>query len=313
VNEPALLATQLEHYPLFHKGKVRDSYDLGDRLLIIASDRISAYDQVIPTGIPTKGEVLTQLSAFWFDRTRPIVENHLISTDLNTLPELHPAECARYAGRSMIVRKAERIDIECVVRGHISGSAWVEYQDRGTVAGIDQPSGTLESAPFPEPIFTPAIKNDCGHDENISIAQLRGLVGSDLAEHLEQKSLELYTFAYDHAKSCGVIIADTKFEFGFVDDELIVIDEMLTPDSSRFWDAATFSPGESQASFDKQFLRDWLMASGWDREPPAPELPDEVVSGTIDRYREAYVRLTGEPFVARSDQKLVHSERVAIS
>jgi phosphoribosylaminoimidazole-succinocarboxamide synthase len=306
VNEAPLLTTKLEHFQAFHKGKVRESYDLGDNLLIIATDRISAYDQIMPTGIPGKGKVLNQLSAFWFGLTNSIVDNHLVSTDLESLPLL-PAERERYAGRSMIVTKAERVDIECVVRGHLSGSAWSEYLRSGTVAGIRQRPDMSESEQFPVPIFTPAIKNDRGHDENISIEQLRDLHGADLAYRLEEASLALYSYAHDYALDRGIIIADTKFEFGFVSGKLIVIDEILTPDSSRFWDAAAFAPGSAQASFDKQYLRDWLTTSGWDREPPAPTLPADVVEGTIRRYDEALERLTGRQVELGSDNLLVDS------
>ncbi|CAN5758582.1 phosphoribosylaminoimidazolesuccinocarboxamide synthase [soil metagenome] len=317
MSETPILETHIANYPLFRSGKVRESYDLGDRLLIIATDRISAFDQVMPTGIPGKGQVLNQLSAFWFDNTRSIVENHYCSADLDALPDLLPAECARYAGRSMIVEKARRIDIECVVRGHIAGSAWTEYLTHGTVAGISQQRGMLESEKLVQPVFTPAIKNESGHDQNISIIRLREIIGSDLADRLEQHSLDLYAYAYNFARERGVIIADTKFEFGFTGDRLIVIDEMLTPDSSRFWDAATFAPGAGQPSLDKQYLRDWLISTGWDREPPAPLLPGEVVSGTVSRYLEAFERLTGKAFnITRDDdQELAyrHSVRVSVT
>lgn len=309
MNNTAVLATHLEQYPLYRKGKVRESYDLGGNLLFIATDRISAFDQIMPSGIPDKGRILNQLSAFWFDLTQSIVENHYQSADLGSVLNLLPDERTRYAGRSMIVEKAERIDIECVVRGHIAGSAWTEYLAEGTVAGIVHKPGLIEAEKFPEPVFTPAIKNDRGHDENISITRLRELIGSDLAARLEQYSLDLYAFAYDYAQERDVIVADTKFEFGFAGDRLLVIDEMLTPDSSRFWDAATFNPGSGQASFDKQYLRDWLLSSGWDREPPAPALPDEIVAGTGSRYLEAFARLTGPPIVVAHDNKAAAAGR----
>jgi phosphoribosylaminoimidazole-succinocarboxamide synthase len=310
VNEAPLLTTQLENYRPLHKGKVRESYDLGDNLLIIATDRISAYDQIMPTGIPGKGKVLNQLSAFWFGQTSSIFDNHLVTTDLDSLALL-PLELELYSGRSMIVRKAERVDIECVVRGHLSGSAWSEYRERGTVAGITRDPGMLESERLPAPIFTPAIKNDRGHDENISIDRLRDLHGADLAYRLEEASLALYSFAHDYALDRGIIIADTKFEFGFVSGQLIVIDEILTPDSSRFWDAEAFSPGLAQESYDKQYLRDWLTSSGWDREPPAPILPAHVIEGTIRRYHEAFERLTGRQVDSSRDGTVVDSNHRA--
>lgn len=314
MNESPILETHLQRYPVFRKGKVRDGYDLGDSLLFIATDRISAFDMVMPTGIPEKGKILTQFSAFWFEQTAAIAGNHIVSTGLESAPNLLPEERTRYAGRSMIVQKAERIDIECVVRGHISGSAWNEYRSQGIVAGISQRPGLRESEQFSAPLFTPAIKNDFGHDENISVNRLRDMIGADLAFRLERISLDLYSFAYDYARTRGVIIADTKFEFGFVDEQLMVIDEMLTPDSSRFWDAATFAPGAAQSSFDKQYLRDWLTSSDWDREPPAPALPAEIVQGTVDRYREAFERITGKAFkstiVERSGTSRQLSERV---
>ena len=314
MNEPTLHESQLEHYPLFRRGKVRESYDLGDSLLFIATDRISAFDQIMPTAIPGKGEILNQLSAFWFDKTVSIVENHYRSAGLESVPDLLPTEREQFAGRSMIVEKAERIDIECVVRGHIAGSAWTEYLAHGAVAGIAQQPGLLESEKLPNPIFTPAIKNDSGHDENISVARLREMIGFKLATLLERHSRELYDFAYDYASSRELIIADTKFEFGFAGGRLIVIDEMLTPDSSRFWDKATFAPGASQASFDKQYLRDWLISSGWDREPPAPQLPEHVVQGTLDRYIEAFERIMDRQFESANGLQSMtigqHAERV---
>ncbi len=290
-----LTRVSLQHYPLFHSGKVRDTFDLGDRLLIVASDRISAFDVIMPDGIPGKGKALTKLSVFWFDQTRERIPNHLLTTDLTELSLLSAVEREQIQGRSMIVRKARRIDFECVVRGYLSGSAWKEYCDTGTVAFAPMPEGMRESDKLSEPIFTPAVKNDRGHDENISIQELRNRIGRTLADDLERRSVELYLAAGDYAIDRGIIIADTKFEFGFVDDELIVIDEMLTPDSSRFWDAGRWSPGGPQASFDKQFLRDWLIASGWDRNPPAPKLPQEVVQGTRQRYEQAVEKLIGPP------------------
>jgi phosphoribosylaminoimidazole-succinocarboxamide synthase len=287
--------------PLFRRGKVRDTFDFGDRLLMVSTDRLSAFDVVLPTPIPGKGIVLTQLAAFWFGRTRGLVPNHLISTSLDGLP----AELAEHAevlrGRSTIARRAERIDVECVVRGYLAGSAWAEYQASGTVAGLPLAAGLVKAARLPAPLFTPATKNDEGHDVNISVAELNELVGEGLARRLEELSRDVYAVAADYALERGIILADTKFEFGFIDGELALIDEILTPDSSRFWDAATYQPGVEPPSFDKQPVRDWLVASGWNREPPGPDLPEPVVAGTIARYAEAYQRLTGVPVPGLTD------------
>ena len=280
--------------PLVHRGKVRETFDLGDRLFMVATDRISAYDAVIPTGIPDKGVVLTQLSRFWFERTVSIVPNHLITTAVPDLPELTLDLRSALAGRTMVVRRAQRIDIECVARGYLAGSAWAEYLNAGTVAGIPLPSGLVESDRLPEPLFTPAIKSDSGHDVNISADEMAELVGADLTERLRDITLAVYVAADAYARDRGVIIADTKMEFGVIDGTLTLIDELLTPDSSRFWDAAHYHPGQAQPSFDKQYVRDWLTASGWDREPPAPGLPPEVVEATAAKYREAYERITGQ-------------------
>jgi phosphoribosylaminoimidazole-succinocarboxamide synthase len=277
----------------FRRGKVRDTYDLGDRLLMVASDRLSAFDVILPDGVPDKGRVLTQLSAFWFRRTADQVPNHLLSTDIDDLPPEVGESAEALRDRFMIVRKAERIEIECVVRGYVAGSAWVEYQRDGTVCGQRLPSGLVESSQLPEPIFTPASKNDVGHDENISIAEVERRIGAELTSQLIDRSTQLYSTAAAYAAQRGLLIADTKFEFGHANGRLIVIDEILTPDSSRFWEAAAYEPGRPQESFDKQYVRDWLIASGWDRNPPAPPLPAEVIEGTANRYREAYERITG--------------------
>jgi phosphoribosylaminoimidazole-succinocarboxamide synthase len=278
--EPAVTETHLD-LPLFARGKVRDTYELDDeRLLMVATDRLSAYDWVLPTGIPDRGRVLTQLSIFWFESTRHLQENHLIG----------PGE----DGRSMIVRRARRIDFECVVRGYLAGSAWSEYRERGTVAGERLPGGLRESERLPEPLFTPATKAESGHDENVTVGQLAAAVGSDLARRLQEASLRLYAHGAAHAERCGLILADTKFEFGLLDGRLILIDEVLTPDSSRYWDAATYRVGTAPDSFDKQFVRDWLTKeSGWDRESPPPPLPAEIVEQTRRRYLVAYERLSG--------------------
>ena len=275
-----------------YRGKVRDTYDLGDSLLMVATDRISAFDVVLPNGVPGKGFVLNNLSAFWFEATRHIVPNHLVKVvdDVTTLSGNFPHF---FNGRSMIVRKAERIDVECIARGHISGSAWAEYQKQGTVAGLPMSKGLKESDKLPQVIFTPTTKAEKGHDEPITIKQMEDMIGKELAREIVAKTIKVYSFAADYARDKGIIIADSKTEFGMIDGKLSLIDELLTPDSSRFWDAADYEPGRTQRSFDKQPVRDWLTASGWDKKPPAPKLPEEVVITTTERYREAYQRLTG--------------------
>jgi phosphoribosylaminoimidazole-succinocarboxamide synthase len=278
-----------------YRGKVRDTYDLGDRLLIVATDRISAYDAILPTGIPDKGKVLSQMSAWWFEHTSQVVPNHFIrladGTPADDLPFALPPELI---GRSTIARKAKRIDVECIVRGYLSGSAWSEYQKWGTVNGLRMPKGMQESEQFPEPLFTPTTKAEEGHDEPMTFSDLVQEVGPEEAQVLRLRSVALYNFAADYAREKGIIIADTKFEFGFYEGELIVIDEILTPDSSRFWAVADYRVGGPQPSFDKQYVRDWLSQSGWNKEPPAPELPPEIVEGTARRYKEAYRLLTGQ-------------------
>jgi phosphoribosylaminoimidazole-succinocarboxamide synthase len=285
--------THISGASLFRRGKVRDVYDAGQgRLLIVASDRLSAFDVVLPTPIPDKGRILTQLSNFWFAKTAHIVPNHLLLADAGNLPAPF-ANRPELEGRAALVKRCERIDIECVARGYLAGSAWAEYAKTATVAQERLPSGMHESERLAEPIFTPATKAITGHDENISRSQLAAMVGRELARRLEDLTLSLYRYAHSFALGRGLILADTKFEFGFDGDVLTLIDEALTPDSSRYWDAASWRPGTAPASFDKQFVRDFLMASGWDREPPAPALPPEVVEGTRQRYAEAYRRLTG--------------------
>ncbi len=291
----------IEGLPLFRRGKVRDTYDLGENLLMVATDRVSAFDVVLPQPVPGKGAVLTRMSSFWFDLTRELAPNHAVSTDPDELPDAAKPYGDALDGRFMIVRKAERIDIECVVRGYLAGSGWAEYQQSGTVCGEPLAPGLIESSRLDKPIFTPAAKNDSGHDENISVAHMETLVGKQLTDQLRNASLALYGFAERYARERGIIIADTKFEFGFVDGTLTVIDEMLTPDSSRFWDVSLYAPGRAQDSFDKQPLRDWLVASGWDRNPPAPSLPASVVSATADRYRTAFERLTEMEFTSARD------------
>jgi phosphoribosylaminoimidazole-succinocarboxamide synthase len=289
----AIRALELPGVPLFRRGKVRDTYEFDDQLLIVATDRISAFDVVSEQAVPDKGRVLTGLSRYWFAATRDIVPNHLVSTAMDELPAAVAEHREALRGRSMLVRKADRIDIECVARGYMSGSAWVEYRAQGTVCGQPLPPGLTESEQLPEPIFTPARKADSGHDENISIAAAGGLVGAELVATLQDLTLRLYTFAAQSALARGIIIADTKFEFGFIDGALTLIDEALTPDSSRFWDVATYAAGRPQDSYDKQPVRDWLLAAGWDRNPPMPRLPEEVILRTAERYRTAYARLTG--------------------
>ncbi|HAL46472.1 MAG TPA: phosphoribosylaminoimidazolesuccinocarboxamide synthase [Dehalococcoidia bacterium] len=275
----------------FHRGKVRDTYNLTEgTLLMVATDRTSAFDVVLPTAIPEKGAVLCQISAFWFEKTADIIPNHFLDLALDR-PELNvPPEIAR---RSMVVKKAERINVECVARGFITGSAWAEYRRSGTVQGNPMPEGMREGDPFPEVLFTPTTKAEVGHDENMSFAEVVDMVGAELANQLRDTTIALYSSARDFARSKGIIIADTKVEFGLIDGELTLIDELMTPDSSRFWDEIGYEPGKSQPNFDKQFVRDWLDASGWDHEPPAPELPDEIVEKTRQRYVEAFTRLTG--------------------
>lgn len=274
-------------------GKVRDIFDLGDRLLFVATDRISAFDCIMPNGIPHKGEVLTQISYFWFAQTESFQPNHLLSHATDPLPANLQPFAPVVARRSMMVKKAQPLAIECVVRGYLAGSGWKEYRQSQTVCGIKLPAGLKESSELPEPIFTPATKAETGHDENISFEQAAGIVGGDIAERVRSASLRIYNSARDYARKRGIIIADTKFEFGLKDGQLLLIDEVLTPDSSRFWPADQYQPGKSQPSFDKQFVRDYLETLHWDKTPPAPALPDEVVARTEAKYLEAYERLTG--------------------
>ena len=300
-DSPVLLKADLP-LPLFIKGKIRDTYDLGNHLLIIATDRISAFDSVLPCGIPRKGLVLNQLSVFWFRHTADLVPNHLmevVDDDIHCLDTYIPEENrfpypAYLAGRSMVVKKVERVPVECVVRGYLSGSAWEEYRQSGTFSG--QPwhhRGLQESQELPEPLFTPTTKAETGHDLPITMDEVSKLVGDTRAEEIKEKSLAVYDQARKYAREKGVIIADTKMEFGLDGDRLILIDELLTPDSSRLWDADRYKVGQSQPSYDKQPVRDWLMAAGWDKEPPAPMLPPEVIEATTRRYEQAYERLTG--------------------
>jgi phosphoribosylaminoimidazole-succinocarboxamide synthase len=292
---PAILDTDLP-LKLFSRGKVRDTYELGpDQLLMVATDRISAFDHVLPNGIPDRGKVLTQMSIFWFSQTDTFQDNHLISGMVPDLPPALKDHRDELSGRFMIVRKAKRIDFECVVRGYLAGSAWKEYQDSHTLAGESMPPGLRESEKLAYPTFSPATKAETGHDENITFAQLKKELGDELATKMRDASLELYKFASELSLRRGLILADTKFEFGLLDDELILIDEVLTPDSSRFWDTASYRVGVSPNSYDTQFVRDWLTASGWDKESDPPSLPLEIVAQTRERYLTAYQRLVGKP------------------
>ncbi|HXW05304.1 MAG TPA: phosphoribosylaminoimidazolesuccinocarboxamide synthase [Vicinamibacterales bacterium] len=301
ISTAPVLETALEGLTLHRRGKVRDVYEVGDDLLIVATDRISAFDYVLGSGIPEKGKVLTQLSAFWFDRVADLVPHHLLETDPDRYPEAARRHAAVLRGRSMLVRRTDPVPIECVARGFLSGSGWKEYQQTGCVCGIELPAGLRESDRLPAPIFTPATKAESGHDVNISEAEAARLVGAPLIARLKALTLEIYRRGVAHAESKGIIIADTKFEFGLVrpagspapDPEIVLIDEVLTPDSSRFWPRASYEPGHGQPSFDKQFVRDYLEEIRWNKQPPVPSLPDDVVQRTRDKYLDAYRLLTG--------------------
>ena len=290
---PVILQTDLPEVKLVNRGKVRDIYDCGGNLLIVSTDRISAFDCVLGNGIPDKGRVLNQLSLFWFGRTHEIVSNHLITGNADRFPAALKRHRPELAGRSMMVRMARMFEAECVVRGYLAGSGWKEYQRTGAVSGVPLPPGLSESSRLPEPIFTPSTKATTGHDENISFAALERLVGTDSALRLRDLSLALYGAASRHAESAGVIIADTKFEFGILEGRVVLADEVLTPDSSRFWPADDYEPGRAQDSFDKQYVRDYLERIGWNKQPPVPALPEEVVAGTREKYLEIFRRLTG--------------------
>jgi phosphoribosylaminoimidazole-succinocarboxamide synthase len=275
-------------------GKVREVFDLGDRLFFVATDRISAFDVVMPNGIPRKGEVLTQISHFWFDQTETLLPNHRLAKANDPLPRPLAPFADQVARRSMIVKKARPLAVECIVRGYLAGSGWKEYKKSQTVCGIPLPAGLVESSELPEPVFTPSTKAESGHDENISFAEAEKILGDDIANQARDRSLMIYKFARDYARQRGIIIADTKFEFGLHDGRLILIDEVLTPDSSRFWPADQYAPGKSQPSYDKQFVRDYLETLDWNKTPPGPMLPPEVVAKTTAKYLEAYERLTGK-------------------
>jgi len=289
-----VITTSLQGLKLSAQGKVRDIYDLGEYLLIVATDRISAFDVVLPDPIPFKGKVLNQISRFWFEKMGDMVSHHLITTEVDDFPKALQGYRKVLEGRSMLVKKTKPLPVECVVRGYLSGSGWKEYQEGGSVSGVVLPPHLLESSKLPEPLFTPSTKAEIGtHDENINFEKVGEMIGKDLARRIREISQEVYKKAVKIAESNGIIIADTKFEFGMKDKELLLIDELLTPDSSRFWPRDQYEPGRPQASFDKQFVRDYLISINWDRRPPAPHLPEEIILKTSEKYREAYRRLTG--------------------
>jgi phosphoribosylaminoimidazole-succinocarboxamide synthase len=291
--QSVLLQSDLPGVELVGRGKVRDIYNVGNDLLIVTTDRISAFDYVLATGIPDKGRVLNQLTLFWLDHLRSMTPNPLITAEVSQYPQPLRAYESQLAGRSMLVRRAKMIEVECVARGYLAGSGWKEYQQRRTVCGIPLPPNLKESEQLPEPIFTPATKAQTGHDENISFDVMAGMIGADLAERLRRLTLDIYTAAAKYALERGIIIADTKFEFGFIGDELVLADEALTPDSSRFWPVDSYKPGGPQPSYDKQYVRDYLESIHWDKQPPAPGLPDDVARKTSEKYKEAYTALTG--------------------
>jgi len=284
--EKPVLRIELPGIKPIRSGKVRDIFDLGDSLLLVASDRVSAFDVVLPTGIPEKGKYLTQISLFWFKQMEDIIPNHLISADVEDFPAVCQPGRELLKGRSMLVKKAKPLPVECIVRGYISGSGWKEYKNKSTVCGIRLQEGLIESSKLPEPLFTPSTKAEEGHDINITFEEVKNIVGRDMAERLRDISLSIYTRARDMAEKKGIIIADTKFEFGIFNDSLILIDEVLTPDSSRFWSQKTFEPGRSQDSYDKQIVRDYLLGLDWNQQPPGPELPPDIVEKAAERYRE---------------------------
>ncbi len=288
-----ILETDLPGIERHARGKVRDVYTLGDRLLIVATDRISAFDYILQTGIPDKGQVLTQLSIFWFDLLRDLTPTHFLTASMDEYPEPLRRYRGQLEGRSMLVKRARMVEIECVARGYLAGSGWKEYREQGTVCGIPLPKGLKESDRLPAPIFTPAIKAQTGHDENVSFETVAAKIGGELAARLRDLTLAIYTRAARYAETRGVLIADTKFEFGFVGDQLVLGDEVLTPDSSRFWPADTYRPGGPQLSYDKQYVRDYLESIHWNKQPPAPALPEEVAAKTGEKYRQAYRALTG--------------------
>jgi phosphoribosylaminoimidazole-succinocarboxamide synthase len=294
MSDKVILKTEFSGAVNSWRGKVRDIYDLGDKLLIVASDRISAFDHILPTGIPDKGKILTKLSVFWFAKMESVVKNHVISTDIDDFGLDFGDDAEVYRGRSMLVRKAEVVPVECVARGYLAGSAWRDYQETGSVCGVKLPAGLREADELPEPIYTPATKATSGHDINIGFDEVARTVGEEIARELREKSLTIFNRASEYAQERGLILSDTKFEFGTIDGELAVIDELLTPDSSRFWLSETYEPGHAQYGFDKQYVRDYLETTGWDKDSPPPPLPDDVVQGTRERYVEALRRITGK-------------------
>ncbi len=292
--EGVVLSTDFRGLKLFRRGKVRDVYDLGDELLVVSTDRISCFDVVLSCGIPCKGRVLTGLSCFWFDFIKDVIPHHLITADVKKYPGQLRAYERKLTGRSMLVKKTKALPVECVVRGYLSGSGWKEYTQKQAVCGIALPAGLLESGKLPEPIFTPSTKTDVGHDLNVDQKHIEGIVGRETAGKLKEISIAIYRKASAYAAGKGIIIADTKFEFGVLGNGLILIDEVLTPDSSRFWPAREYRPGQPQPSFDKQFVRDYLEGLAWDKNPPAPQLPPEIIRKTTEKYLEAYTKLTGK-------------------
>lgn len=300
-SETVVLKADIPEYKLFRRGKVRDVFDLGETLLIVSTDRISCFDVVLPNGIPFKGKVLTGLSIFWFDLLKDVIPNHFITADIKKYPKTLQKYTQMLEGRSMLVKKSKALPVECVVRGYLSGSGWKEYQKTRSVCGIKLPAGLVESDRLPQVIFTPSTKEDKGHDINVDQKYVENTVGVDTADKLKAASIAIYTKAAEYARSRGIIIADTKFEFGFYGNDLILIDEVLTPDSSRFWPAAEYKPGAGQPSFDKQFVRDYLEGLDWDKTPPAPELPAEIIEKTTQKYLEAFKRITGRDYKKGSD------------
>ena len=290
----AMYRSDFPQLQFLKRGKVRDIYDLGEHLLIVATDRLSAFDVVMPQPIPDKGKVLNQISNFWFEVMKPIIPNHIVSADVDEFPAACQPYREQLRSRSAVVRKAKPLPVECIVRGYLAGSGWIEYKRTKSICGIPLPAGLLESSKLPEPIFTPSTKADAGHDENISFEEVVGLVGKHYAEKVKYLSLQIYKRACEIAEARGIIIADTKMEFGVFNNELIVIDELLTPDSSRFWSLATYKPGSAQNNYDKQFVRDYLLSINFNRQPPGPELPPEVIQRTSELYREALRKLTGQ-------------------
>jgi phosphoribosylaminoimidazole-succinocarboxamide synthase len=298
MNKDVLLTTDFKGLKLFRRGKVRDVYDLGESLLIISTDRISCFDVILPNGIPDKGRVLTSISCFWFDFIKDIVPHHLITADTDKYPEAVRKYSASLAGRSMLVHKTRPLPVECIVRGYLSGSGWKEYQKTGSICAIRLAPGLKESSELPEIIFTPSTKADEGHDQNVPQRYVEDLLGREMADTLRHLSIDVYRKASEYALSQGIIIADTKFEFGIRDGKVIIIDEVLTPDSSRFWPADIYRPGRAQPSFDKQYVRDYLESLDWNKQPPAPALPDDIINRTAQKYREAYQKLTGKDLAA---------------